>query len=271
MKGILIGILLLCSANALFAQDTIYINQGKWVTPSEAKEYAIITPKDKILSVSFYTPDHRLKKTGDYSIFNKKKEIRHGIHTYFYPNGKDSVICPYIDNKPHGQKLAYYKNGNIYYRQIFNSGTLDTFTQYYENGKIKRTEVYGFNGVEPLVTEGHLYDTDGTEIDFIPFMEIPQINVPGGNKVMMIFLAKNIQYPKDLEKKREMGSVVINCEISPEGKVTCTYKKKAHPLFNEEAMRVVKMLIDEYGALPGKREGIPSRMSLNIPINFRLN
>lgn len=83
MKGILIGILLLCSANALFAQDTIYINQGKWVTPSEAKEYAIITPKDKILSVSFYTPDHRLKKleTIPYST-KKRKFAMESTHTF---------------------------------------------------------------------------------------------------------------------------------------------------------------------------------------------
>lgn len=91
----------------------------------------------------------------------------------------------------------------------------------------------------------------------------------GGDASLMRYLAKNIQYPKESQEKKEQGKVVLKFIIDKEGNPTnLEIEKPLTPLLDAEALRVLKT-ISKWK--PGKLDnGQAVRVRMTIPVMFRL-
>ena len=114
-----------------------------------------------------------------------------------------------------------------------------------------------------------MYDIDGKELDFIPYIELPQF--PGGNAELSKLIAQYTKYPRQAIKDKKQGLVLIKCSIDKEGNPKMAeVVKSVCPELDKEAMRVVGFLTMTYKFTPGKIEGQPANMHFTIPVNFRL-
>ncbi len=108
-----------------------------------------------------------------------------------------------------------------------------------------------------------------TEQDGAIFTIVEQMpEFPGGMEALYQFLAANIKYPgtKDVCVS---GKVFVTFVIEKDGTVSdAKVVRKLHPAFDEEALRVVKLMPKWK---PGQQDGKPVRVQFNLPINFSLN
>jgi len=66
---------------------------------------------------------------------------------------------------------------------------------------------------------------------------------PGGGKALDLFLYGNLVYPKEAKEQNIIGRVVIGFIIEKDGSLTdFTVLRSVHPLLDEEALRVVKLI-----------------------------
>ncbi len=100
--------------------------------------------------------------------------------------------------------------------------------------------------------------------------KVPDIlpKYPGGEKAMMQFLAKNINYPKEAQEKNLQGKVLISFVVSKTGELK-DFKviKSVHPVLDNEALRVVK-LMGKW--IPGEVKGEAVETSFTIPVSFKI-
>ena len=91
---------------------------------------------------------------------------------------------------------------------------------------------------------------------------------PGGMPELMQYLAKNIKYPIQAQKKGIEGRVTVRFIVEKDGSISnVTVVRHIHPLLDKEAERVIKAM-PKWS--PGKQEGKPVRVKFNIPVAFRL-
>lgn len=91
---------------------------------------------------------------------------------------------------------------------------------------------------------------------------------PGGMPELMQYLAKNIKYPIQAQKKGIEGRVTVRFIVEKDGSISnVTVVRHIHPLLDKEAVRVIKAMPKwSRGMLNGK----PVRVKFNIPVAFRL-
>lgn len=108
-----------------------------------------------------------------------------------------------------------------------------------------------------------------TEQDGAIFTIVEQMpEFPGGMEALYQFLAANIKYPGGPDDCVN-GKVIVSFVIEKDGTVSdAKVVRKLHPAFDEEALRVVKLMPKWE---PGRQEGKPVRVQFNLPINFSLN
>lgn len=90
---------------------------------------------------------------------------------------------------------------------------------------------------------------------------------PGGWQALMKYLADNVQYPVEAQKKGIQGRVITQMVIGKDGKIyNPKVMRSVHPLLDNEALRVIN------GLPPFKpaemNDGTKVNMKFNIPINF---
>ena len=91
---------------------------------------------------------------------------------------------------------------------------------------------------------------------------------PGGQSVMMSYLASNIQYPIEAQKNGVQGRVVVEFIVEKDGTITnVRVSRGVETSLNEEAVRVVKSMPKWK---PGKQNGAVVRVRYTAPIVFRL-
>lgn len=108
------------------------------------------------------------------------------------------------------------------------------------------------------------------EIDeIIPFVDLHEkAEFPGGEKELLKFLAKNINYPKNAVMNDIEGIVYIAFVVEKNGEISNVELMRG--IFNEcdeEAMRVVKMMPKWK---PGKQRDIYVRTKYYLPVKFKL-
>jgi len=92
---------------------------------------------------------------------------------------------------------------------------------------------------------------------------------PGGNKELMKFINKNLEYPVFASAVNAQGMVVVGFVINREGKVTNPIiLKSVHPDCDAEALRIIKLMPDWN---PGIQDGKPVNVYFKLPFNFVLN
>lgn len=97
--------------------------------------------------------------------------------------------------------------------------------------------------------------------------EMPKF--PGGMQAMMKYLATNVKYPVEAQKKGVSGRVIIQFVVMEDGtpgqgKVV----RGVDPLLDEEALRVVKTM-PKWS--PGMADGKAVKVRFTIPVMFSLS
>ena len=96
--------------------------------------------------------------------------------------------------------------------------------------------------------------------------EMPQY--PGGEKVMMEYVAKNVKYPQEAKDKEIQGRVFVSFVVEKDGSVsTVKVLRGIGGGCDEEAVRVVSSMPKWK---PGIKDGKPVRVSYMMPLNFKL-
>jgi TonB family protein len=89
-----------------------------------------------------------------------------------------------------------------------------------------------------------------------------------GQDALVNYLIAEIKYPKDAKEKGIQGKVMIGFTVSKTGKVTnVEVMQSVNPLLDAEAVRVISVMPDWK---PGKKNGEPVDVKMNMPINFKL-
>ena len=91
---------------------------------------------------------------------------------------------------------------------------------------------------------------------------------PGGTMGLLEFMRTTIKYPAEARKDTIQGRVLVSFIVNKDGSIVKPeIVKSAHPLLDEEALRMV----NEMPAWkPGEQNGVPVRVKYTIPVNFRL-
>lgn len=91
---------------------------------------------------------------------------------------------------------------------------------------------------------------------------------PGGMPAMFEFLMKNLQYPKDAEKQKVEGRVMVMFVVETDGSISdVKVAKKTFPSLDAEAVRVVQSMPKW---TPGRDKGKVVRVQYTLPVSFRL-
>ena len=92
---------------------------------------------------------------------------------------------------------------------------------------------------------------------------------PGGEAKLLEYIAKNINYPKEAIEKGIEGRVIMGLIIDVDGSVTdVKLLRGIGGGCDDEAIRVIKSLPKWR---PAKQNGVSSRVSYQIPVNFKLD
>ena len=98
------------------------------------------------------------------------------------------------------------------------------------------------------------------------FTFVEQMPEPGYN--INQYLATTMKYPREAQKQKIQGRVFVKFVVDTNGIITDTeITKSAHPILDEEALRVVKAMPPW---IPGRQNDKPVRVYYTLPINFRL-
>lgn len=91
---------------------------------------------------------------------------------------------------------------------------------------------------------------------------------PGGQGVMLKYLAANIKYPASAVKAKKQGRVIVTFVIQKDGSVTkAQIAKSVDPELDAEALRIVKAMPNW---TPGTQDGKPVSVRYAIPVQFSL-
>jgi TonB family protein len=114
---------------------------------------------------------------------------------------------------------------------------------------------------------GDVVETKGTEPEpFVIVEEMPEF--PGGDSLLLDYLAKNTKYPEYAKVNGITGKVIIRFCITSAGNVSMiSVLKGVHPEIDAEAMRVVSTLPQ---FKPGRQGGKPVPVWYMVPVNFAL-
>lgn len=195
---------LLCISSSLFAQrDTVYFDESWIKLPNKFKaHYYGIREKtdDGTYKAEDYYMNGILQMTGHFVDLDSSVET--GYFTYYNEYGVKSSEGLYNDGKKEGV-WKYYREQDkeiLWYTQYYLHDTLQgSFKSYYENGKLKREEIYK-NGER---VSGKRFSEEGVEMIFTPFIIMP-VAPYDVNK----YLSKNIEYPEDCRKRKLKGVYV---------------------------------------------------------------
>lgn len=91
---------------------------------------------------------------------------------------------------------------------------------------------------------------------------------PGGWAAFNKWMGETLRYPKDAEKRKIKGEVVLGFIVNTDGELTNIQIVKAgHDLLNQEALRVAKLMGPWK---PGYKNHKPCRTYVELPITFNL-
>ena len=96
--------------------------------------------------------------------------------------------------------------------------------------------------------------------------KMPQF--PGGEKKLMNYIAKNLKYPVEAQKKGIQGKVIVQFIVTKSGKVeNAKVIREIDPALEKEALRVVNSMPDW---IPGTQNGEKVSVYYTLPIVFKL-
>ncbi len=98
--------------------------------------------------------------------------------------------------------------------------------------------------------------------------KVTMATFPGGETAIYRFVAQNMKYPVEAQKKKIEGRVVVKFSISATGKVSdVKVVRSVDPLLDAEAVRVVSLLPD---FTPAQMDSKPVATEFALPVQFKL-
>lgn len=94
---------------------------------------------------------------------------------------------------------------------------------------------------------------------------------PGGQDGMMSFMMQNMKYPKEAEKDKAQGTVVVHFVIEPDGSISNVMipdSLKVHPALDAAAVQLVKKMPRWK---PARLKGKAVRQSASHVVAYRYN
>lgn len=277
------------------AQRSVFFNLGKEVVEESSEAFyirQIASMEDSLYLVAdsyfygrraFVGFTHDPKKA--YKEFDYCKEGQ-----YFTYNDSNRVekLETFIQGKQQGDQFRYNVDGSVkswtycqddqpyFYVSFYESGAIEDSLSYDYSGEKVRMQRYCYhlNGqperIELLeddeLIESICFNDKGQEIPYVPYQEMPEF--PGGESGLQNFLSRTLRYPLQAEKRGVQGRVYVKFIVDDQGRVSnAEVLRSVHPDLDEEALRVVnKMPVWK----PGKRKGVPVRVSYTVPMGFIL-
>jgi len=132
LSGLLLSLLLFMSCNN--TQEP----QQSQESPPPAEDYEQIQQGEY---KAYYGENNQLKMEGYYD----QDGQRHGIWTYYTPEGKKQSITEYRHGLRHGYSIVYHPNGALYYRGEWHNDQQVGIWDYYDptTGTKIETQDYG--------------------------------------------------------------------------------------------------------------------------------
>ena len=97
--------------------------------------------------------------------------------------------------------------------------------------------------------------------------QIEEPQFPGGRKGLLKYLEENIVYPEEMRRLSKEGEVIVAFIVERDGVISgVSIVKSLTKEFDEEAIRLVRYM--PYW-IPGKKNGVPVRYRMTMPINFK--
>lgn len=162
-------------------------------------------------------------------------------------------------------KKGYTEEGILEFIEQENiNSAVKVRTEYFESGNIKSLTK---TKDKEVIEETH-YDESGNQVPASIF-ESPMAwkGLEGWNE----FLGKNLIYPIDARRAGFEGTVYIHFVVDQEGnmdEIEVINPEEVHELLAREALRVVTKY--PYKWTPGTKDGERVRMSMRVPIRFKL-
>lgn len=248
-----------------YSQDTIvtyYDKDWESLKDSSGAHYysSFFQINDSLWKVEDYYIDGQIQMIGYYEDSNKVKKT--GSFKYYYKSGKIKTERKHV-NGMIIKEIGYFESGQIKEEINFTNGQFDgELRTYWENGTLHRNEFYN-NG---KVVSGKMWSSTGEQVDFFPYFVLPEYK--GGEKRLMKFISRNVQYPKECYRKGMTGRVIVEFVIAKDGSIiNAKIIQSVNKQLDKEALRVINSMPKWE---PGKVESIPVNVSFRIPINFKI-
>lgn len=226
------------------------------------KHFLIETKDSTKAEVNYF--DLKGNCTGHWTYSNYKKGEYNGMVWQRY----DSTLtlkfkCSYLDGLQVGDDSGWHKNQVLRYVKSYTLGELNNVSYWYPSGAMKRKAKID----EEVPVEDVCFDEKGKKIKCEPWNQ--RANFPGGEQDFIQFIQKKFKYPKAMLEAGESGSVEIRFVVEKDGTLS-NFKiiKSSNPLFEEEALRVLKL---SPKWIPGYVDGEPVRSYRILPISLRTN
>lgn len=166
----------------------------------------------------------------------------------------------------HGIALYYDSLGNISAKEIYHwgkkHGPLESF---YPNGQRRRYDIYE----NDELISGQCFSTTGADTPYYVYQQMPSF--PGGDAMLLAFMAKHTKYPPYARENSITGIVIIGFVVNSSGKIEqIQLRKSIDESLDGEAMRVVKLMQKKVRWSPGIAEGEKVNVQYNLPFRFSL-
>jgi len=161
-------------------------------------------------------------------------------------------------------------DGKIKCPQILNSIHPDIDREIY-----RILNLYQYQPVvnNPFVISSVIFDNEGKTNDADDSNEIYVVvenmpSFPGGDALLLQFIAENLQYPVEAKENGIQGTVIVRFCVKKDGTVgKISIPRGVDASLNAEAYRVVSILP---AFNPGKQRGKPVNVWYSLPIKFQI-
>jgi antitoxin component YwqK of YwqJK toxin-antitoxin module len=85
----------------------------------------------------YYAEQGYLSSVSTYKVIENTQNL-HGVSTFFYASGKKKAEENMKENKPDGEAVGYFENGNVSYRSTYSNGKIvgDSYNYYESDGAL---------------------------------------------------------------------------------------------------------------------------------------
>jgi len=240
--------------------DTVFLKSSNPTTRELATRYRVVgrVPENGVFAVKHFDMQGRLEFEGGSRLHDSM--MYEGLGTYYEPGVGKRSEGTYVNGKEEGLWKHYYPQSGALRKEVsYQAGKRNgAVKSFYADGRLKRNHVYAADSM----VSGECFAPDGALQDCVYGDYQPAF--PGNVRE---FIASNVRYPKEAWKKGVSGRVVVRFVVDENGNLSdVSIAKSVHPLLDEEAMRVIRLMPRWK---PAMVDGELVKSYFTLPITFR--